>query len=121
MQKLKALVFAVAATVTVAGSAAAQEARLFENSWFWGVKSGFNTFSTAGTGSTTAPGIGLDWFITRSKGGLYVSYDQAGFERDVQVFDFASESGERTVRVNDLRRIRSAEMAYHSNLVEVGS
>jgi len=112
MQKIKTLVVGIAATVTIAGSAGAQEARLFENSWFWGVKSGFNTFSTAGRGSSTTAGFGLDWFITRSKGGLYVSYDQAGFERDVQVFDFASETGERTVRVNDLRRITVAALAY---------
>ena len=112
MQKLRAVAVAMAATIVVSASAGAQAQRNFDNSWFWGVKTGINTFSTPGHGSTSTADFGLDWLITRTKGGLYVSANQSVFERDVQVFDQASSTGERTVRINDLRRITLAGMAF---------
>jgi hypothetical protein len=112
MQKLKAVAVAMAATFVVAASADAQSMRNFDNSWFWGVKTGINTFTAPGHGNTSTADLGLDWLITRTKGGLYVSANQSVFQRDVQVFDQASNTGERTVRVNDLRRITLAGVAF---------
>ena len=112
MQKLRAVVVAVIATVVASTQANAQSSRNFEDSWFWGAKAGINTFSRPGFGNTSTANLGLDWLITRKKGGLYVSGDQSIFERDVIVADQASSSGQRTVRVNDLRRLTFAGVAF---------
>src|SRR3954468_6125247 len=112
MQKLRAVGVAMVATLVVSASANAQAVRNFDNSWFWGAKAGINTFTPAGHGTTSTANLGIDWLITRSKGGLYVSADQSVFERDVEVFDQASNTNQRTVRVNDLRRISFAALAF---------
>jgi hypothetical protein len=112
MQKFRAVSVAMVATLVVSASASAQEMRNFDNSWFWGAKSGINTFTAPGHGNTSTVDMGIDWLITRSKGGLYVSGDQSIFSRDVEVFDAASNTGQRTVRVNDLRRITFAALAF---------
>ncbi len=112
MQKLRAVFVALVATIVVSGSARAQENRNFDNSWFWGFKSGINTFSVPGHGNTSTVDLGIDWVITRSKGGLYVSGNQSIFQRDLEFFDPASNSGQRTVRVNDMRRITLGALVF---------
>jgi len=112
MQKLRAAAVAVVATLVVSVSASAQEMRNFDNSWFWGFKSGVNTFSAPGHGNTSTVDLGVDWLITRTKGGLYVSGNQSIFKRDVDVFDPASNNNQRTVQVSDLRRISFAALAF---------
>jgi hypothetical protein len=112
MQKLRAVAVAVVATLVVSASASAQEMRNFDNSWFWGFKSGINTFSAPGHGNTSTVDLGIDWLITRTKGGLYVSGNQSIFKRDVDVFDPASSTLQRTVQVSDLRRISFAAVAF---------
>jgi hypothetical protein len=112
MQKLRAVTVALVATFVVSASASAQVRRNFDNSWFWGFKSGVNTFSTTRDGNTSTVDLGIDWLITRTKGGLYVSGNQSVFERDVDVFDQASNTGQRRVRVSDMRRITFAGLAF---------
>jgi len=112
MQKLRAVAVAVVATLVVSASANAQEMRNFDNSWFWGFKSGINTFSAAGHGNTSTVDLGVDWLITRTRGGLYVSGNQSIFKRDVDVIDPASNTNQRTVQVSDLRRITFAALAF---------
>jgi hypothetical protein len=112
MQKLRAVAVALVATVVVSAGANAQGVRNFDNSWFWGFKSGINTFSVPGGGNTSTVDLGIDWLITRTKGGLYVSGNQSIFERDLQFADPSSNTGERTVRVNDMRRITVAGVAF---------
>ncbi|HEX2693995.1 MAG TPA: hypothetical protein VHL12_08110 [Gemmatimonadaceae bacterium] len=112
MQKLRAVAVAMAAALVVSASANAQGMRNFDNSWFWGAKAGINTFTPSGHGTTSTANLGIDWLITRTKGGLYVSGDQSIFERDVEVFDQASKTSQRTVRVNDMRRISFAAVAF---------
>jgi len=112
MQKHRAVVVALVATLVVSASAHAQGMRDFDNSWFWGFKSGVNTFSVPGHGNTSTVDFGVDWVITRTKGGLYVSGNQSIFERDLEFFDQSSNTGQRTVRVNDMRRITLAGLAF---------
>lgn len=112
MQKLRAVGVAIAATLVVSASANAQGVRNFDNSWFWGFKTGINTFSAPGYGNTSTVDFGIDWLITRKRGGLYVSGNNSIFERDVEVSDPASTTGQRTVRVNDLRRVSLAGVAF---------
>lgn len=111
MQKLRAVAVALVATIVVSTSASAQM-RNFDNSWFWGFKSGINTFSVPGHGNTSTVDLGLDWLITRTKGGLYVSANQSVFERDLEFVDPTSRTGQRTIRVNDMRRISLAGVAF---------
>jgi hypothetical protein len=112
MQKLRAVAVAVVATIVVSASANAQEMKNFDNSWFWGFKSGINTFAVPGHGNTSTADLGIDWVITRTKGGLYVSANQSVFSRDLEFLDPASNTGQRTVRVNDMRRITLAGLAF---------
>jgi len=112
MQKHRAVVVALVATLVVSASAHAQGMRDFDNSWFWGFKSGVNTFSVPGHGNTSTVDFGVDWVITRTKGGLYVSGNQSIFQRDLEFFDQSSNTGQRTVRVNDMRRITLAGLAF---------
>ncbi len=112
MEKFRAVVVALVATLVVSAGANAQEMRNFDNSWFWGFKSGVNTFGVPGHGNTSTVDLGIDWVITRSKGGLYVSGNQSIFQRDLEVFDPASNTGQRTIRVNDMRRITVAALVF---------
>ena len=111
MQKLTAVAVALVATVVVSADAHAQN-RNFDDSWFWGFKAGLNTFAVPGKGNRTTPDLGIDWLITRSKGGLYVSANQSIFQRDLDFADPASNTGTRTVRVNDMRRLSVAGVAF---------
>jgi len=111
MQKLRAVAVALVAAVVVSSSASAQ-ARNFDNSWFWGFKTGINTFTVPGHRNTSTVDFGIDWLITRTKGGLYVSGNQSVFEKDLEFGDPTSSTGQRTVRVNDLRRITLAGVAF---------
>ena len=112
MQKLRAVAVAVVATLVVSAGASAQEMRNFDNSWFWGFKSGVNTFRAPGHGNTSTVDLGVDWLITRTRGGLYVSGNQSIFTRNVDLFDPASRTSQRTVQVKDLRRISFAALAF---------
>ncbi|MGH7602670.1 MAG: hypothetical protein ACRENK_01585 [Gemmatimonadaceae bacterium] len=112
MQKHRAVAVAMVAALVLSASVNAQEMRNFDNSWFWGAKAGINTFSGPGLGATSTANMGIDWLITRTRGGLYVSGDQSIFQRDVEVFDAASNTLQRTVRVNDMRRISFAALAF---------
>jgi len=112
MQKLRAVAVAMVATLVVSASAHAQGMRNFDNSWFWGFKSGINTFAAPGRGNTSTVDLGIDWLITRTRGGLYVSANQSIFERDIDVSDPTANRNQRTVRVNDLRRISFAGVAF---------
>ena len=112
MQKLRAVAVAVIAVAVASTEATAQSSRNFEDSWFWGAKAGINTFSLPGQGNTSTANLGIDWLITRKKGGLYVAGDQSIFEKDVFFLDPASINGQRTVRVNDLRRLTFAGVAF---------
>jgi hypothetical protein len=112
MQKLRAIAVAMTAMIVVSASAKAQGMRNFDNSWFWGFKSGINSFAVPGHGNTSTVDLGIDWLITRTKGGLYVSANQSIFQRDLEFLDATSSSGQRTVRVNDMRRITLAGLAF---------
>jgi hypothetical protein len=111
MQKLRAIAVALVATIVVSASANAQN-RNFDDSWFWGFKTGINTFAVPGHRNTTTVDFGIDWMITRTKGGLYVSANQSIFQRDLEFLDPAAVTGQRTVRVNDMRRLTLAGVAF---------
>jgi hypothetical protein len=57
----------------------AQEGRLFNNSWFWGLGGGTLTYWTSTTAHSQAPTVSLDWLITRTHWALYLGADQSFF------------------------------------------
>jgi hypothetical protein len=99
-------------SASLSAAASAQQSRYFEDAWFWGVKSGVATFSPTLGGNETAATFGGEWLITRSKGGLYVSVDQANVSTVSAVVDANTSDGVRPVTVNKLRRVGFAALAF---------
>ncbi|MDQ2890673.1 MAG: hypothetical protein M3R65_09015 [Gemmatimonadota bacterium] len=95
-----------------APAAHAQQAQFFQNSWFWGVHAGATSVGTPGSSASGVGTIGADWMITRTDGGLYVSYDQASFNKLSAVADASEPSGARPVGVRDMRTISIAGVAF---------
>lgn len=79
MRTIRRLATGLALLSVVPAAAAAQESRPFTDSWFWGIKGG-TTMARTGVESEVAPTVGLDWLITRSRAGLYLSLEQAFFD-----------------------------------------
>jgi len=90
----------------------AQAGRLFKDSWFWGAKTGVMSYSTRAVENAVAPLFGGEWLITRTRGALYVSYDQTFFNNDAAVDDALSTGGQRLVAIDDLRRVTFAALAF---------
>jgi hypothetical protein len=92
---------------------AAQSNRLFTNAWFWGAKFGLMSFSTGNNNSTTAPLVGAEWLITRSRAGLYLSAEQAFFNTTGYVVD--GNGQQYNVALKDSRRYTAALLAFPVN------
>jgi hypothetical protein len=101
MRAIRAVVVAALVALDVS-AAAAQPTRHFKDSWFWGIKGGILTYRVQTDpidnpferffGQAVAPLGGIDWLITRTNGGLYVSYDRSIFNQIMFVNDSASPS-----------------------------
>ena len=114
MRLLRVLVVATSFAALLAQPSAAQEGRPFHDAWFWGVKGGVSVYSSNfGTDNAGAPMAGLDWMITRKRGGVYVSADQA-FLTTLGAFKETSSSGlvNRMVELRDLQRIQFAMVGF---------
>lgn len=107
---------AVAALVALdVSAAAAQSTRHFKDSWFWGLKAGETFYQVQSHPNGLAPLGGIDWLITRTNGGLYVSFDHSFLTRDsVFVNDSISplDTVPRTVNLSGLRRFTLAGMLF---------
>jgi hypothetical protein len=104
--------------LTVAPAAAvAQKAqpKQFENSWFWGAKGGGLMYSTTLVSNSIAPSAGGEWLITRTRGALYVAFDQAFFTNSTTVADPYSVTGLHDVELTNVRRLTLALMAFPKN------
>ena len=104
------------ALVTLLPAAAAAQEQPFNDSWFWGVKGGGMTVKTPYE-SKFAPTAGLEWFITRTRAGLYVSVEQGFFDgarglaRDTSVA-----SGYRQVGLENFRRASASLLGFPKQL-----
>lgn len=116
MRAIRAL--AVAALVGLDVSAAsAQPSRHFKDSWFWGLKGGGTFYQVqSDPNGSLAPLGGVDWLITRTNGGLYVSYDHAFFNQFVFVNDSTGPidvtPGGRQVLIKDARRFTMSGVLF---------
>ena len=110
MRRIRALSTVLALVVLVPSLGAAQSGRPFKNSWFWGAKGGTFGYSTPTHMNSMAPMGGLDWLITRSRGGMYVSFTQAFFDRTEQMH--AEGDSIRNVDLKNMRRFDIAAMIF---------
>ena len=113
MRLLRVLATATGFAALLAQSSAAQDARQFKDAWFWGVKGGALSFASATTNNGGAPLVGAEWLITRTNGGLYLSFDQAFLSTVGGFIDRDTDSiFVRNVRLKNLRRFTMAGMVF---------
>jgi hypothetical protein len=114
MRTFRALMIAATVVAAIPTIAVAQGGRQFKDSWFWGVKGGGFTVADSSGGYTQAPTIGIDWLITRKRGGLYISGAQSFFTsqsftlRDPATID----SGLRAINLKNMRHLDVAVMGF---------
>jgi opacity protein-like surface antigen len=109
------LAIAMATVMALPAISSAQHGRQFKNSWFWGIKGGGFAMADSGQAYTQAPLAGIDWLITRTHGGLYVSGGQSFFNQ--QTFPLRDrsaplDSGFRVVDLKNLRKLDIAVMGF---------
>lgn len=114
MRLLRVLAVAISFAGMLAQSGAAQEGRQFKDAWFWGLKGGALVYSSNyNTDNAIAPTVGLDWVVTRTLGGLYVSFDQS-FLTTEGAFKEVGTTGlqDRVVTLKHSQRISLAAMGF---------
>jgi len=109
MRSIRRLLPGLVLLAFVPSIGAAQEGSLFKDSWFFGAKAGNMTYWTATTSHGQAPFVGGESLITRSRGGLYLSLDQAYFDATTRVTD---ETGSYLLDIKDNRRFTAAAMIF---------
>ena len=114
MRTVRWLSLGVALATVLPLAASAQEGRHFKNAWFWGAKAGITSFSTDRVKNAVAPSLGVEWLITRSRGGLYASFDQAFFEEETVIYTQAY--GPHTIQMQNMRRVTLAGLAFPFNI-----
>lgn len=116
MRTVRALTTTLALVVLLPGLGAAQSSKPFKDAWFWGVKGGGLAYGDQSSGLSSsykqAPTAGVDWMITRTHGGLYVSYTQAFLTAKQYIVATASDTVPREVDLNGLRRFDVAAMVF---------
>ncbi|MES2180262.1 MAG: hypothetical protein V4550_20580 [Gemmatimonadota bacterium] len=111
MRLLRVLTVAVGLATLLSQPSAAQGDRLFKDSWFWGIKGGGLLYSSEVATNASAPVIGGEWLITRSTGGLYLSFDQAFFTTQGGYLDRDPDSTRAFIRKVDLENLRRFTIA----------
>ena len=112
--RLLRVLAAASAVALLAEPSAAQAGRQFKDAWFWGAKAGALVYSSNySTDGAVAPLAGIDWMITRTNGGLYVSVDQSFFSTQ-GAFKEVGSTGlqDRVVTLNNLQRISAAAVGF---------
>jgi len=114
MRLLRVLAAASTGAVLLSQPLAAQEGRQFKDAWFWGLKGGTMLYSSASATTAVAPFVGADWVITRTRGGLYVSYDQALMSTlgSFPDRDPANTPFEHFVDLENMRRVSIAALIF---------
>lgn len=113
MKAIRSLAVAGALLSFASAASMAQSARPFQNSWFWGLKGG-GTFTSSRSSSNVASGMGgVDWLITRNRGGIYASFDQSFLSQYATLADSVNSTDTPSrVNIKDLRRLTIAIMGY---------
>jgi hypothetical protein len=113
MRLLRVLTAAIGLAALLPKPGAAQAGTQFKDAWFWGVKGGGMLYSSASAENAAAPLVGAEWLITRTRGGLYVSFDQAFLTTTGSFLDRDPDSTfQRNVALKNLRRFSLAAMVF---------
>ena len=113
MKAIRSLAVAGALLSFASAASMAQSARPFQNSWFWGLKTGGTFTSSRSSSNVTAPLAGVDWLITRNRGGIYASFDQSFLSQYATLADSVTPTDTPSrVNIKDLRRLTLAIMGY---------
>ena len=113
MRLLRVLAVATGFAALLSQSSAAQDDRQFKDAWFFGAKAGAMSYASASTSNGGAPLVGAEMLITRSRGGLYISLDQAFLTTDGGFQDRDPDSSfVRKARLKNLRRFTMAGMIF---------
>ena len=113
MRLLRVLTAAIGLAALLPSVGAAQAGRQFKDAWFWGVKGGGLLYSSASTENSAAPMVGAEWLITRTRGGLYISFDQAFLTTTGSFLDRDTDSTfQRNVALKNMRRFSMAAMVF---------
>ena len=113
MKAIRSLAVAGALLSFASAASLAQSARPFQNSWFWGLKGGGTFVSSPSSSSVTSGMAGVDWLITRNRGGLYASFDQSFLSQSATLADSVAPTDTPSkVTIKNLRRLTIALMGY---------
>ena len=105
------LACAVLLPAITAAQSVPQKARSFTDSWYWGAKGGVSMFGSAAE-DISAPTVGGEWMITRTKIAMYASVEQSFFDTQGVVYDPTSTGSVRIVDVKDSRRYNLQLFAF---------
>jgi hypothetical protein len=91
---------------SLAGAQATGSSSGMQDSWFWGINGGAMLFNAGYDDevSVTAPTIGAEWFITRSRIALRLAVQQAFFDDQAGIYDPTVSGAVRPVNVENWRR-----------------
>jgi opacity protein-like surface antigen len=114
MRTLRGLALALAALALAPQVGSAQLGRRFENAWFWGAKVGGIVYSTVNASNQIAPAGGIEWVITRRRGGLYISVDQGLMTEQAQFLnaDMLPDTSIADIEMKDIRRYNMAAVIF---------
>ena len=115
MRKTRALTVALALVAVLPQIGTAQVGRSFKDAWFWGVKVGGMDYNSATTTHQQAPLGGVEWLITRSRGGLYISFSQALFTDQAGILLDANDTTPKPIDLKNMRRLDVAAMVFPGN------
>ena len=115
MRSIRALTVAAVVMAALPTIAHAQGGRGFKDSWFWGLKGGGYSLADSGQNYVQAPTVGVEWLITRTHGGLFVSGAQTFFSQ--HAFTLRDplapiDSGLRPIAIKNMRRVDVALMGF---------
>ena len=111
MRTIRVLTIATAIAGILPTLASAQQGRQFNDAWFWGIKGGGLTLADSGQSYKQSPVVGVDWLITRTHGGLYVSGAQSFFTRRASALRDSAGGRDSGFRVIDIRNLRKLDVA----------
>jgi hypothetical protein len=111
---------------TAITSVDAQASRPFRDSWFWGVDGGVVSYASGDPANPTAPGassfaptVGIDWLITRTTGGLYMSFSNAFLTTQGLILNgpTSADTGYRAVDVRNIRRFNMVATVFPGDYI----
>ena len=111
MRMTRPLAIAMATVLALPAISSAQHGRQWKNSWFWGLKGGAMTLADSGQAYRQAPFAGIDWLITRTHGGLYISGGQSFFNSQTFTLRDRTAPADSGIRIVDLKNLRKLDFA----------